>query len=51
MTPASLRGFVYLIVFGSIVGYSSYVYALEHLPALRQRVLDQEVNHDPSAHQ
>ncbi len=23
---------VYLIIFGSIVGYSSYVYALEHLP-------------------
>jgi len=22
----------YLVVFGSIVGYSSYVYALEHLP-------------------
>jgi drug/metabolite transporter (DMT)-like permease len=23
---------LYLVVFGSIVGYSSYIYALEHLP-------------------
>jgi drug/metabolite transporter (DMT)-like permease len=31
----SLRGggaFFYLVIFGSIVGYTSYVYALEHLP-------------------
>jgi drug/metabolite transporter (DMT)-like permease len=28
----SLGALFYLVVFGSIVGYSSYLYALEHLP-------------------
>jgi drug/metabolite transporter (DMT)-like permease len=27
-----LAAALYLVVFGSIVGYSAYVYALEHLP-------------------
>ncbi len=31
-TSRSLAGFVYLVIFGSIVGFSAYVYALEHLP-------------------
>jgi drug/metabolite transporter (DMT)-like permease len=28
----SAAGFVYLVIFGSILGFSAYVYALEHLP-------------------
>ena len=31
-TPRSLGAVLYLVVFGSIVGYSAYLYALEHLP-------------------
>jgi len=31
-TARSISALLYLIAFGSIVGYSSYVYALEHLP-------------------
>ncbi len=31
-TARSLGGFVYLVIFGSILGFSAYVYALEHLP-------------------
>jgi drug/metabolite transporter (DMT)-like permease len=31
-TPASWAATVYLAVFGSIVGYGSYTYALKHLP-------------------
>jgi drug/metabolite transporter (DMT)-like permease len=32
LSGRGLGAIVYLIIFGSIVGYSSYVYALEHLP-------------------
>jgi drug/metabolite transporter (DMT)-like permease len=32
LTTRGVGAIIYLIVFGSIVGYSSYVYALEHLP-------------------
>lgn len=32
ITGRSLGALFYLVVFGSIVGYSSYLYALEHLP-------------------
>jgi drug/metabolite transporter (DMT)-like permease len=28
----SFIAFIYLLIFGSIVGYSSYIYALTHLP-------------------
>ncbi|MFN7922613.1 MAG: EamA family transporter [Bryobacteraceae bacterium] len=31
-TPSSATAWVYLVTFGSIVGFSSYVYALEKLP-------------------
>jgi drug/metabolite transporter (DMT)-like permease len=31
-TARSLGGFLYLVAFGSIVGFSAYVYALDHLP-------------------
>ncbi len=31
-TPRSLAAEVYLIVFGSLVGFTAYVYALKHLP-------------------
>jgi drug/metabolite transporter (DMT)-like permease len=31
-TPRAALAMVYLVVIGSIVGYSSYVYALKHLP-------------------
>jgi drug/metabolite transporter (DMT)-like permease len=31
-TPRSAAAETYLIVFGSLIGYSSYLYALEHLP-------------------
>jgi drug/metabolite transporter (DMT)-like permease len=31
-TPRTLAAELYLIVFGSLVGYSAYVYALKHLP-------------------
>jgi drug/metabolite transporter (DMT)-like permease len=30
--PAGLMSFFYLIFFGSILGYGSYIYAIEHLP-------------------
>jgi drug/metabolite transporter (DMT)-like permease len=32
VTERSGLAFVYLIIFGSIVGYASYIYALKHLP-------------------
>jgi len=32
LSGRGLGALVYLVIFGSIVGYSSYVYALEHLP-------------------
>ena len=31
-TPRTASALLYLIVFGSVVGYSAYVYALQHLP-------------------
>jgi len=31
-TSRSLGGFLYLVVFGSILGFSAYLYALHHLP-------------------
>lgn len=31
-TSESLAAFVYLIIFGSLIGYSSYIYAIAHLP-------------------
>src|SRR6185312_8991567 len=31
-TVRSASGILYLVVFGSIVAYSAYVYALKHLP-------------------
>jgi drug/metabolite transporter (DMT)-like permease len=31
-TPRSIEATVYLALFGSIVGYSAYLYALQHLP-------------------
>jgi drug/metabolite transporter (DMT)-like permease len=31
-TPRGVGAVLYLVVFGSIVGYSAYLYALEHLP-------------------
>jgi drug/metabolite transporter (DMT)-like permease len=31
-TPRGVGAMFYLVVFGSIVGYSSYIYVLEHLP-------------------
>lgn len=31
-TPRTIGAMVYLVLFGSIVGYSAYVYALKHLP-------------------
>ena len=32
LTPRTATAELYLIVFGSLIGYSSYLYALEHLP-------------------
>jgi drug/metabolite transporter (DMT)-like permease len=32
-TPAGIGALAYLVVFGSIVGYSAYAYALRHAPA------------------
>ena len=31
-TARSAGGFVYLVIFGSILGFSAFVYALHHLP-------------------
>ncbi|MBI3696659.1 MAG: EamA family transporter [Acidobacteria bacterium] len=31
-TTRSFGGFLYLVIFGSILGFSAYLYALEHLP-------------------
>lgn len=31
-TSDGLAAFVYLIIFGSLIGYSSYIYAIAHLP-------------------
>lgn len=31
-TSESLMAFIYLIIFGSIIGYASYIYAVAHLP-------------------
>lgn len=31
-TGESLMAFIYLIIFGSIIGYASYIYAVAHLP-------------------
>jgi drug/metabolite transporter (DMT)-like permease len=35
ISPAGLAAMAYLIVFGSIVGYGSFVYALAHLPTTK----------------
>jgi drug/metabolite transporter (DMT)-like permease len=32
LTPRTIAAEAYLIVFGSLVGYSAYIYALKHLP-------------------
>ena len=32
LTPRTLTAEIYLIVFGSLVAYSAYLYALAHLP-------------------
>ena len=32
-TPTGIEALLYLVVFGSLVGYSSYAYALKHAPA------------------
>jgi drug/metabolite transporter (DMT)-like permease len=32
LTPRTVAAEIYLIVFGSLVAYSAYLYALEHLP-------------------
>lgn len=32
ITSGSIYAWLYLVIFGSIVGYSSYIYILEHLP-------------------
>lgn len=32
ITPEGLAAFVYLVIFGSLIGYSSYIYAIAHLP-------------------
>ncbi len=31
-TSGSLTAFVYLVIFGSLIGYASYIYAIAHLP-------------------
>ncbi len=31
-TSESLTAFIYLIIFGSLIGYSSYIYSIAHLP-------------------
>ena len=33
--PTGIAAILYLIVFGSIIGYSSYIYALAKLPAAK----------------
>ena len=33
VTPKGLEALLYLVVFGSLVGYSAYAYALKHAPA------------------
>ena len=32
LTPRTVAAEIYLIVFGSLLAYSAYLYALEHLP-------------------
>jgi drug/metabolite transporter (DMT)-like permease len=31
-TPRTLGALIYLVIFGSVVGYTAYIYALKHLP-------------------
>jgi len=34
-TPSSVFALAYLIIFGSLIGYSSYIYVLQHWPAAK----------------